>query len=79
VEPRQPHFMLPLFPAFALAITYLLFDDDLADKHEDSFMASMSLPVILLGGLLAVLPRLPQIEFLPQLLWQLPPWVQAIP
>lgn len=74
VEPRQPHFMLPLFPAFALVITYLLFDDDLADSHEDSYLASMSLPVILLGGLLAVLPRLPQIEFLPQLLWQLPPW-----
>jgi 4-amino-4-deoxy-L-arabinose transferase-like glycosyltransferase len=75
LEPRQPHFMLPLFPAFALAITYLLFDDDLADKHEDSLFVSMSFPVIVIGGLLAVLPKLPNIEFLPGWLWQLPPWV----
>ncbi|MBE9515436.1 MAG: glycosyltransferase family 39 protein [Proteobacteria bacterium] len=75
LEPRQPHFLLPLFPAFALAITYLLFDDDLADKHEDGLAVSMSFPVIVIGGLLAILPKLPRIEFLPEWLWQLPPWI----
>lgn len=78
LEPRQPHFLLPLFPAFALAITYLLFDDDLADTHEDSYFASMSLPVIMIGGLLAVLPRLTRIDFMPEWLWQLPPWVGIV-
>lgn len=78
LEPRQPHFMLPLFPAFALAITYLLFDDDLAGKDEDSLSAGMSFPVIVIGGLLAVLPKLPSIEFLPGWLWQLPPWLGVV-
>ncbi|MDH5632527.1 MAG: hypothetical protein OEZ10_05965 [Gammaproteobacteria bacterium] len=74
LEPRQPHFLLPLFPAFALAVTYLLFDDELADRGEDSVLASMSFPTIVVGGLLAILPKLPRIEFLPEWLWQLPPW-----
>lgn len=72
VEPRHVHFLLPLFPAYALAIAYLLMDDDLADRGDDSIFSGIAFPVIVLGGFLAALPRLPRIDFLPDFLWQLP-------
>ena len=72
---RQPQFLLPLVPALSLLMTYLLLDDGLADYGQDRAFASMSFPVIILGGLLALLPGLPQLGFLPALLWELPPLV----
>ena len=78
IEPRHVHYLLPLFPAYALALAYLLMDDDLADAGDDSIFSGMAFPVIVLGGLLAALPRLPRIEFLPDFLWQMPPLVGIV-
>ena len=72
---RQPQLLLPLAPAFFLVAAWLVLDDKL-DKHDHSRLAtSMVFPLMLLGGLLAVLPKLPRVEFLPDVLWQLSPFV----
>jgi len=72
---RQPQLLLPLAPAFFLAAAWLVLDDKL-DKHDHSRLAtSMIFPLMLLGGLLAVLPKLPRVAFLPDFLWQLSPFV----
>jgi 4-amino-4-deoxy-L-arabinose transferase-like glycosyltransferase len=72
---KQPQFLLPLVPAFFLAAAWLLLDEAHA-RHEQGRLAStMIFPLLLLGGLLAVLPKLPRVEFLPEFLWQLSPFV----
>jgi len=72
---RQPQLLLPLAPAFFLVAAWLVLDEDLA-KHDHSRLASsMTFPLMLLGGALAVLPKLPRVEFLPDFLWQLSPFV----
>jgi len=72
---RQPQLLLPLAPAFFLVAAWLVLDDRL-DKHDHSRLAtSMIYPLMLLGALLAVLPKLPRVEFLPDVLWQLSPFV----
>lgn len=74
---RQPQLLLPLAPAFFLAAAWLVLDDRL-EKHDHSRLAtSMVFPLMLLGGVLAVLPKLPRVEFLPDVLWQLSPFVGA--
>ncbi|MFQ6023691.1 MAG: ArnT family glycosyltransferase [Acidiferrobacterales bacterium] len=67
---RQPQFLLPLLPAFALGMAYLLLDDDLISHGQDSIWSSMAFPLILLGGLLAAVPGLPRVEALPAMLWE---------
>lgn len=72
---RQPQFLLPLVPAFVLVVAFLLLDEDLSEHQHDSLASTMIFPLILLGGLLAVFPGLPRVEFLPDLLWNLSPFV----
>ena len=75
VEVKQPQFLLPLLPLAALAVAYLLMDDSMADIGQEKLLSGMTLPIVVLGGVLAVLPRLPRIEFLPAMLWDLSPFV----
>jgi 4-amino-4-deoxy-L-arabinose transferase-like glycosyltransferase len=71
----QPQFLLPLVPAFFLVGGWLLLDER-HDAHDHSRLAStMIFPLLLLGGLLAVLPGLPRQPYLPEFLWQLSPFV----
>jgi 4-amino-4-deoxy-L-arabinose transferase-like glycosyltransferase len=75
VEVKQPQFLLPLLPLAALAVAYLLMDESLAEVGQETLLSGMTLPIVVLGGVLAVLPRLPRVEFLPGLLWDLSPFV----
>jgi len=70
----QPQFLLPLYPAFSLAVTYLLFDDELTHYGQDRGYSTMSIPIIFAGGIMIVLPSLPQVEILPAFLWLLSPF-----
>lgn len=72
---KQPQYLLPLLPAGVLLASRLLLANDLRKLHEEKGFAGMAIPLILLGGVLMVLPRLPRIEFLPGLLWQQSPLV----
>jgi 4-amino-4-deoxy-L-arabinose transferase-like glycosyltransferase len=72
---RQPQLLLPLFPAYAMVLVRLLLHEDLRAQGEDSFFAGMTFPVIAIGGLLAILPGLPRVPFLPELLWELSPFI----
>lgn len=72
---RQPHFLLIIFPPYALVLTFLMLDDKLVSQGEGGIMASMGLPLTIVGGLLAMLPKLPMVSFLPGFLWQLPVWM----
>jgi len=75
IEVKQPQFLLPLLPLAALVVAYLLMDESLVDIGQEKLLSGMTLPIVLLGGVLAVLPRLPRVEFLPGLLWDLSPFV----
>jgi len=68
LEPRQPQYLLPLLPACALAISWLLFETDLRGKGDENPLTGMTLPIALMGCALAVLPKLPRIEWLPEVL-----------
>ncbi len=72
---RQPQLLLPLFPAYAMMLVRLLLHDELRAKGEDSFFASMTFPVIVIGGLLAIVPGLPRVPFLPEFLWEMSPFI----
>lgn len=72
---RQPQLLLPLTPAYAMVLVRLLMHKDLHAHGEDSFFAGMTLPFITIGGLLAILPGLPRVPFLPQFLWEMSPFV----
>jgi 4-amino-4-deoxy-L-arabinose transferase-like glycosyltransferase len=73
--PRQPQLLLPLVPAFFLAAGWLLLDER-HSTHDPSRLAStMIFPLMLLGALLAILPGLPHVAYLPEFLWQQSPFV----
>jgi 4-amino-4-deoxy-L-arabinose transferase-like glycosyltransferase len=72
---RQPQLLLPIFPAFAMAITWLLLRDEHAQDGEEGLLAGMAVPALVIGGLLAVLPGLPRVSLLPSFLWDLSPLV----
>ncbi len=67
---KQPQFLLPVIPAFALGMAYLLLAEKLTHVRGDSVFSSMAFPIIMLGGVLAAVPGLPQVEALPDLLWE---------
>lgn len=71
--PRQPQFLLPLLPAFALLIANLLFNEELIDHGEQRFSMSLLLPTLLLGISLAVAPMLASETWVPQPLKELSP------
>lgn len=72
---KQPQLLLPVMPAFFLAAAWLLLDERHAAHDHSRLSTTMIFPLILLGGTLAVLPGLPRVEFLPEFLWQLSPFV----
>ena len=72
---RQPQFLLPLLPAYALVVAYLLLDDKLSAHRHDTLASTMIFPMILVGGVLAVFPGLPRMAFLPDILWSVSPFV----
>ena len=74
-EVKQPQFLLPLVPAFFMAAAWLLLDEQHATHDHRRLVSTMIFPLLLLGGLLAVLPGLPRVGFLPEFLWQLSPFV----
>lgn len=76
--PRQPQFLLPLLPAFALMISYLLFNEELIDHGEKRFSMSLLLPMILLGIALAAAPLLQDQVWIPQALKSLSPMVGMV-
>ncbi|MFQ5937511.1 MAG: ArnT family glycosyltransferase, partial [Acidiferrobacterales bacterium] len=67
---KQPQFLLPVLPAFALGMTYLLLAEEVRHYADDSVFSSMAFPIIVLGGLLAAVPGLPRVEALPEILWE---------
>ncbi len=75
--PRQPQFLLPLLPAFALMISHLLFNEELVDHGEKRFSMSLIWPTILLGIVLAAAPMLENEPWVPQILKTLSPLVGA--
>lgn len=76
---KQVHYLLPLLPAGALLASRLLFAEQLRTVHEDKGFAGMAIPLIVFGGVLMVLPRLPRMDVLPAFLWQQSPlWGLAI-
>ena len=74
-EVKQPQFLLPVVPAFFLAANWLLLDEDHAVHDHSRLASTMIFPLLLLGGLLAILPGLPRVAYLPEFLWQLSPFV----
>lgn len=72
---KQPQLLLPLVPAFFLAAGWLLLDER-HEQHDHSRLAStMIFPLMLIGAALAVVPKLPRIDFMPDILWALSPGV----
>jgi 4-amino-4-deoxy-L-arabinose transferase-like glycosyltransferase len=71
----QPQLLLPLVPAFFLVTAWLVLDERHAGHDHSHLTSTMIFPLLLLGGTLAVLPKLPRVEFLPDFLWQLSPLV----
>jgi len=72
---KQPQFLLPVVPAFFLAGAWLLLDEQHAAHDHSRLVSTMIFPLLLLGGLLAILPGLPRVPVLPEFLWQLSPFV----
>lgn len=72
---RQPQLLLPLVPAFFLVTAWLVLDDRHAGHDHSHLASTMIFPLLLLGGALAVLPKLPRVDYLPEFLWQMSPWV----
>jgi 4-amino-4-deoxy-L-arabinose transferase-like glycosyltransferase len=72
---KQPQFLLPLLPAGALMTVHLLLDDEIRSHGDDSAFSGMTIPMILFGSAAAILPKLPRIEYLPGMLWELSPFV----
>jgi 4-amino-4-deoxy-L-arabinose transferase-like glycosyltransferase len=75
IDGKQPQFLLPLLPLVALPLSWLLAQESLAGAGDPHPLLGMTLPVVVLGAVLAVLPQLPRIEVLPELLWELSPGV----
>ncbi len=72
---RQPQMLLPLGPACAMIIAWLLLREEHAQDGEDGLFAGMAVPALAIGGVLAVLPGLPHFSLLPSFLWDLSPLV----
>lgn len=75
LDVKQPQWLLPVLPAGALVASYLFMDEALREHGRHKTLAGMTLPIIVLGGALAVLSKLPRVEFLPDLLWEISPLV----
>lgn len=72
---KQPSWLLPLLPAGALVVAYLVLDGELRKTDDNRLLAAMTLPVVLLGALVMIAPSLPRGDWAPQMLWQISPLV----
>jgi hypothetical protein len=72
---KQSQFLLPVVPAFFLVASWLLLDEEHSSHDHSRLASTMIFPLLLLGGLLAILPGLPRVPYLPDFLWQLSPFV----
>jgi 4-amino-4-deoxy-L-arabinose transferase-like glycosyltransferase len=75
IAAKQPQFLLPLLPLMALPVACLLMEESLEGAADHHPLSGMTIPVVVLGGALAVLPRLPRLDVLPGFLWELSPFV----
>ncbi len=75
LDVKQPQWLLPILPAGALVVSYLFMDEALREHGLHKALAGMTLPIIVFGGALAILPELPRAAFLPDLLWDISPLV----
>ena len=72
---KQPHWLLPLLPAGALVVAFLVLDEELRGADDSRLLAAMTLPVVLLGAFVMIAPNLPRGDWAPEMLWQISPLV----
>jgi 4-amino-4-deoxy-L-arabinose transferase-like glycosyltransferase len=72
---KQPQYLLPLLPAGALLASRLLLTRAWRDVFQEQSFAGMAVPLMVLGGVMMVLPRLPRVEGLPGFLWEQSPFI----
>ncbi len=72
---RQPHWLLPLLPAGAMVVAFLALDERLRAGDEHRLLAGMTLPLVLLGALTMIVPKLPRVAWAPLWLWEVSPLV----
>lgn len=72
---RQPQLLLPMVPAMLLITAWLILDERHAGHDHSRLLSTMIFPLMLLGALLAVLPKLPHVDWLPDFIWQMSPLV----
>jgi 4-amino-4-deoxy-L-arabinose transferase-like glycosyltransferase len=70
----QPQWLLPLLPAGALAVSWLWLHETQREIGADSALAGFSLPLVVLGAAVLVLPKLPRLEALPGVVWEISPF-----
>lgn len=76
--PRQPQYLLPILPAFALLVAYLLFNDELTDQGENRFVVSLMFPTVLAGLAIVGVHYLPDQSILPEVLRGISPVFGAV-
>jgi len=72
---RAPQLLLPMAPAMLLITAWLILDERHAGHDHSRLLSTMIFPLMLLGALLAVLPKLPRVDWLPDFVWQMSPLV----
>lgn len=72
---RQPQLLLPMVPAMLLIAAWLVLDERHAGHDHSRLLSTMIFPLMLLGALLAVLPKLPHVDWLPDFVWQMSPLI----
>lgn len=70
---KQPSFLLAPLMALTLLVTWLSFEPRLDGRGDHHPLAGMTLPLVLAGGLLVIVPKLPRSDYLPALLWDVSP------
>jgi 4-amino-4-deoxy-L-arabinose transferase-like glycosyltransferase len=70
---KQPSFLLAPLAALVLLVAWLAFEPKLDGRGDHHPLAGLTLPMILAGGLLVVIPKLPRTEYLPAILWEVSP------
>jgi hypothetical protein len=72
---RQPQLLLPMAPAMLLITAWLILDERHAGHDHSRLLSTMIFPLMLFGALLAVLPKLPHVDWLPDFVWQMSPLI----
>ncbi|OGI39793.1 MAG: hypothetical protein A2140_08885, partial [Candidatus Muproteobacteria bacterium RBG_16_62_13] len=72
---KQPSFLMAPLMALTLLATWLAFEPKLDGRGDHHPLAGMTLPMVLAGGLLVIIQKLPRTEYLPVFLWEVSPLV----